>query len=197
MGMFDSLYCEKNLPTPKDFENLNIDWSKVEFQTKSLDNCLSKYVITKDGKLVEQVTEYEHIPFTKEELKRKDHKPWNIVKESKIVNQYTKDVSFHGVIRFYESFNLSAEEDAWVDFDAYFIYDKLDKIELVNVERNKSRKYSLEKLFEEEDKIKNSFIYKLKKYSGWFLFWKKIVDISYKASRACGRIQTFAIKRGV
>lgn len=192
--MFDNLKCKKELPLNEELKTLDVKWSDVTFQTKDLDNCLSNYVITEDGSLVEEIVEYKYTYYTQEEKKQKDHKPWNIVKDQEIVKQYTKQVNFHGKICFYEMFDLSDEEDIWVDFEAYFTYGKLDKIELAKVEKHQCRKIRWKQFCEEQEKKKNNFSYKLKKYSGWFWFWNKVGHVCYKLSRFFGDINSFIMR---
>ncbi len=180
--MFSYIFCKKELPLNSDLKTLNIKWDEIEFQTKDLDNCLDKYIITEDGDLIEEIVEYEYTYYSEEEKKKKDHKPWNIIKEQKIVNQYTKKIDFHGKITFYEIFEFSDTEDIWVDFNAYFIYGKLDKLELLECKKYKSRKNDLNDLFEKNKKLKNSFIYKFKKNIGYFWFFKKLSKLFYNLS---------------
>jgi hypothetical protein len=52
MGMFDDVYCEADLP-PGHPE------SEREFQTKSLCNCMDRFTITKEGRLVLHTFRYE------------------------------------------------------------------------------------------------------------------------------------------
>ena len=144
--------------------------------------------------MLEEVIEYEYTYYTEEEKKQKDHKPWNIVKDQKIVKQETKKVDFHGKITFYETFNFSDEEDIWVDFDAYFVYGKLDKLELAKVEKYENRKIKMDEYWKTYESKQNSFSYKLRKYSGWFWSWKKIEKTCYSLSRFFDNIRYFIIK---
>lgn len=192
--MHDSVKCEKRLPLNKELRSLKIKWNKVEFQTKDLDNCLNNYVITKDGDLIEEVVEYEYTYYTEEEKKSKDFKPWNIIKDQKILKQYTKKVDYHGKITFYDILKFSDTEDIWVDFEAYFSYGKLDKISLLKAEKHESRSIRNDEFWKEQEKIKNSFSYKLKKRTGWFWFWNKVSIVCYKISRLFSSIQYFIIK---
>lgn len=194
MSMYDSIKCEKKLPLNKELRSLKIKWNKVEFQTKDLDNCLNNYVITKDGDLIEEVVEYEYTYYTEEEKKSKDFKPWNIIKDQKILKQYTKKVDYHGKITFYDILKFSDTEDIWVDFEAYFSYGKLDKISLLKAEKHESRSIRNDEFWKEQEKIKNSFSYKLKKLTGWFWFWNKVSIVCYKISRLFSTIQYFIIK---
>ena len=192
--MFDNLKCKKELPLNEELKTLDVKWDEVTFQTKDLDNCLSNYVITESGDLIEDIVEYDYTYYTEEEKKKRNFRPWNIIKDQKISKQYTKQVNFHGKICFYEMFDLSEEEDVWVDFDAYFIYGKLDKIELTKVEKHECRKIRMDEFWKEQEKKKNSFSYKLKKYSGWFWLWNKVSETCYNISRFFSDIHSFIIR---
>jgi hypothetical protein len=195
MGMFDNIKVKAPLPLTEELKKLNIDWSNTTFQTKDLDNCLSDYFITEGGELKEEVTEYEYTYYTEEEKKDKSFRPWNFIKESKIKNQYQKQVDFHGKITFYELFEISEEEDIWVDFEAFFIYGKLDKINLIKIEKQKSRKAKLKEWTEEDKKKTNSLTFKLKKYSGYFMSLRKLARLASSASNFFAKLQSFFIRR--
>jgi hypothetical protein len=191
--MFDNIKCEKELPLNDEIKSLDVKWNEVIFQTKDLDNCLSDYRITQDGQLVEEVVEKEYIYYTEEE--RKKLKSWNFIKDQKIIKEYSKDVNYHGTIRFYELFDLSEEEDIWVEFDAHFVYGKLDKIELANTQKHESRKIKMNRWKEEDQKKINSFKYKLKKHSGYFWLFNKLSRICYKTSNFFSRLHMSFIRR--
>jgi hypothetical protein len=195
MGMFDNIKVKAPLPLTEELKKLNIDWSNTTFQTKDLDNCLSDYFITESGELKEEVTEYEYTYYTEEEKKDKSFRPWNFIKESKIKNQYQKQLDFHGKITFYELFEVSEEEDVWVDFEAFFIYGKLDKINLIKIEKQKGRKVKLKEWAEEDKKKTNSLTFKLKKYSGYFMSLRKLARLASSASNFFAKLQSFFIRR--
>jgi hypothetical protein len=194
MGMFSYIKCHKELPLTDELKSLSVKWKELQFQTKDLDNCLETYIISEEGELLEEVIEYEYTYYTEEEKKQKDHKAWNIVKDQKIVNQETKKLDFHGKITFYETLDFSDEEDIWVDFDAYFVYGKLDKLELAKVEKYKNRKRESDEYWNNYNNKKNSFSYKLRKYSGWFWVWKKIEKVCYSLSRFLDSIRYYIIR---
>jgi hypothetical protein len=194
MGMFSYIKCKRELPLTDELKNLSVKWDETQFQTKDLDNCLETYIISEDGELLEEVIEYEYTYYTEEEKKQKDHKPWNIVKDQKIVKQETKKVDFHGKITFYETLDLNDEESIWVDFDAYFVYGKLDKLELAKVEKYKNRKREADEYWNNYNNKKNSFSYKIKKYFGWFWVWKKIEKICYSLSKFLDSIRYYIIR---
>lgn len=194
MGMFSYIFCKAALPLNEDLKSLNLKWDEIEFQTKDLENCLEKYTITEEGYLVENVEEYEYTYYTKEEKKTKKLKPWDIVKEQKIIKQYTKNVNFHGKITFYEILKFSETEDIWIDFDAYFVYGKLDKIELTKTEKIKSRENGLAEFIANQKKLKNSILYKIKKYSGWYWLFRQISKCCYNLSRLFSNIHFLIIR---
>jgi len=174
MSMFDNIKVKKDLPLTEELKNLPINWKEVTFQTKDLDNCLFDYFITEDGELVCEHVELEYVYYTEEERKQKGHRPWDLVKETIEKSRHNEKVNLHGKISFYSMETISETEEAWIDFEAYFIYGKLDKIELLKVEKHKSKKYDTEKWVQEMQKRKNSFSHKLGKYTGWFWLWKQI-----------------------
>jgi hypothetical protein len=196
MGMFDSIYVKTKLPLNEDLKNLNVKWEELEFQTKDLENCLLRYDII-DDKLVEHVIEREYVHYTEEEKKDKNRKPWDLFKDVKITNEYDKDISHHGVINFYTGVDHTDEESFWVEFNAYFVYGKLDKIELFKCEKQKSRNL-YHKEWEEIRKIEDKKIWnrmkKILRYIGWRWFWNKMSRCSYKISRIFSKIQMFIIR---
>ena len=192
--MFSYIKCKRELPLTDELKGLTVKWDDVQYQTKDLDNCLETYIISEDGELLEEVIEYEYTYYTEEEKKQKDYKPWNIVKDQKIVKQETKKVNFHGKITFYETLDLNDQESIWVDFDAYFVYGKLDKLELAKAEKYENRKIKMDEYWKTHESKQNSFSYKLRKYSGWFWLWKKVEKICYSISKFFDKIRYFIIK---
>ena len=192
--MFSYIKCKKELPLTDDLKGLSVKWNETQFQTKDLDNCLETYIISDDGELLEEVIEYDYTYYTEEEKKQKDHKPWNIVKDQKIIKQETKKADFHGKITFYETLDLNEQESIWVDFEAYFVYGKLDKLELAKVEKYENRKIKMDEYWKTYESKQNKLSYKLKKYSGWFWLWKKIEKCCYSMSRFFDIIRYFIIR---
>lgn len=128
--MFDNVKCKAALPLPESLKDLPINWGEEVFQTKSMDNYMGTYVITEDAQLVELVIENEYVFYTEEEKKELDIKPWVVYKEVIEKSRQEKPVDYHGVVNFYTVVRRTEEKDQWVEFDAYFIYGKLDKIKL-------------------------------------------------------------------
>ena len=192
--MFSYIKCKKELPLTDELKSLSVKWDELQYQTKDLDNCLENYIISEDGELLEEVIEYEYTYYTEEEKKQKDHKPWNIVKDKKIIKQETEKVDFHGKITFYETFDLNDLESIWVDFHAYFVYGKLDKLELAKVEKYENRKVKMDEYWKTYESKQNSLSYKLKKYSGWFWVWNKIGRGCYSLSKVLDSIRYFIVR---
>lgn len=102
MGMFDSIICEYPLPV-KEVQ------SRI-FQTKDTpDQFLSKYKITKDGKLFVSLGGF----YEKESFKKGSCK-----------NEKWKRVCFEGKIRFYDFYN-DETQSGWIEFLADFKKGKL------------------------------------------------------------------------
>ena len=197
MGMFDDITCKKELPLNEELKTLSIKWEEVGFQTKDLENCLLHYTISEDGRLLEHVVEQEYVHYTEEERKQKGRKPWDLYKEVIIKNEYDKEVHHHGVVNFYTGVDYTDEEEFWVEFNAYFIYGKLDRIELLKCEKQKSRTV-YHKEWEEQRRIEDSKLWnrvkRLLRYVGWRWFWHKMSRCCYSASSVFASIQTFIIR---
>ena len=191
--MYDTIKCKKKLPLTAELKALDVKWDELNFQTKDLDNCLCDYTITKRGDLLEELVKYEYTYYTKEEQEKQKY-PWRVIKDQKIIEQETKKVDFHGKITFYETLDLNDQESMWVDFTAYFIYGKLDKIELSKVEKYENRKTKMDEFWKKHEAEQNSIKYKIKKYSGWLWFWKKVGIICYKISSFFASINHFIIR---
>ncbi len=141
MGMYDNVKLEnwEMLPDPPPQE--------IEFQTKSLDNQLHEYTITKDGKLIHHDFDLEVVP--DDELPYKDDpspfkRMFGCLRHT---NERDVEVNLHGIVNFYGDMNtgeimlidpLTGKDSEhpgarpeWFEYNAYFIYGKLDKIERV------------------------------------------------------------------
>jgi len=130
MGLFDTIYCKYPLPIP------NLE--KEDFQTKDLDCSMDTYEISEEGKLYKIIKNYKErkkpdmLKWGSEEyFKWLDDNPLELIFEEK------RPILHHGVINFYTSINFPDQQDSklkdfrWVEFDAYFSYGNLDKIEIV------------------------------------------------------------------
>ena len=92
----------------------------VEFQTKSFDNAMEKYVITNNGELYREVWDYKWINDDERPLKGYLQKI-----EGSYRREYLTD--FHGDIIFYTSRPIT-EDSIWRDYTARFTNGKLSRI---------------------------------------------------------------------
>ena len=196
MGMFDEIYVKKDLPLPEEVTNL-FDWKNYRFQTKDLDNYLGEYIINEYNELVEVVIEREYVPYTEEEKKELKPKPWSIWKEVIEKSRSYKIIDYHGVLNFYNYESLDEDTDFWLDFKAYFVYGKLDKIELVEFNKNTGKKEKdKEFLLSIEREKKNPWnIFKTyARYVGWRVFWKFVDKILFKIIGVFEKMRWFLIR---
>lgn len=161
MGLFDTVTCDYALPFPKEAEELKSppDWSKVEFQTKSmgdsdgiLNGFMDNYMIEEDGQIYKDVYERDWATNEKGEEYMKETKGG------------IEKVNYTGEMVFYAS-HLEEKYDYWVEFVALFWKGDLKEIKLNNWERidNSARLEAHEKFtsaVKEQTEIKNSKWYK-------------------------------------
>lgn len=189
--MFDSIIVKQNLPIPEEIKDLK-DWKNYQFQTKDLDNCLLDYWISEDGELFEHIVEREYVPYTKEEKKKL--KKWILWKD--VIEKGSRDekINHHGTLTFYTYDEIDEDTNFWVEFKAYFVYGKLDKIEFVEFKLDKDRKINNKK-WEEEHKKRAKHPWNVFKhyasYLGWRWFWRKVSNLLYRLSNAISRLQMF------
>ena len=111
MGLYDTLRIEQKIPGFSDIPD-------CEFQTKSLDSALEKYVITNKGELYREIWEYEWIA-----------DPTSIFEGyfNKIDGTYRREylTDYHGDIIFYENRSV---DGTWRDYTARFTEGKLTRI---------------------------------------------------------------------
>ena len=120
-----------------------------------------------------------------------------IDKDVKITNEYDKFVEHHGVINFYTGVDHTDEESFWVEFNAYFIYGKLDKIELAKCEKQKSTKLH-NKEWDEKRKLDDKKLFNRAKRTlrklGWTFFWRKVSNFFYQLSNFFSKIRMIIIR---
>jgi predicted RNA-binding protein len=136
---------------------------------------LSEYILDENGFLFEEVVEREYVEYSKEERKGEKVKPWNIFKDVKEISRTTKKIDYHGVLTFYCVEKINEKEQIWVDFEAFFIYGKIDKLLLKSFQKHevKSNDDWIEKQKLENKKLKN----RIKKLIGWKFFWIKVANL--------------------
>lgn len=197
MGMFDNIICKKELPLTEELLKLSINWTDRDFQTKDLDCSLACYYINEKGLLEEEVVEREYIKYTEEEIQSQNISPWSVYKEIIEKNRYLKPISHHGVINFYDSIPINEKQDLWIEFKAYFIYGKLDKIELFQSEIKESYSISYlqwQKKQEQEEKRPLNRLRNILRYVGWRKFWNSVAKCSYSTNNFYVKYKRFVIK---
>lgn len=190
--MFDNIKVKRKLPLNEELKKLNIDWSKIVFQTKDLENYLGHYFIDRRGFLLEEIVEGDWIPVPEDQR----DVPWHVA-DFEEKKRYNKKVDFHGVLNFYASEELNDKEDFWVDFAAYFVYGKLDKIELKKFEKMESHKISLKEwqdIHNEEQKKLINRVKNLLRKIGWGKFWNFIAKTLNKTSQLIEKVRWFIIR---
>jgi hypothetical protein len=197
MGMFDTIIVKRDLPLPEEVKHLNIDWKTYGFQTKDLENCMLEYTIDESGKLFEHIVEREYIEYSEEEKKNKERRPWDLWKEVLIKGERHEEVNHHGTIIFYAYEEFDDAQDFWLDFKAYFVYGKLDKIELLEFKKQKSHKITNQEIDnkrKQEQKQPWNVFKKYASYIGWRWFWRNASRWCYDLSRVSSGIQMFIIR---
>jgi hypothetical protein len=113
MGMFDTIKVEMKIPGYTEIPD-------EVFQTKSLDNCMYHYVITRSGDIYREEWEYDWIEDDKHMLGG-----WI----QKVEDSYRREylTNFHGDIIFYTSKPLT-EDRIWRDYTARFTEGKLARV---------------------------------------------------------------------
>ena len=111
MGLFDRVYCKRELPLPQDLKGLpEHDWANEEFQTICLENWMLSVTIQEDGSLTCDLPEFE-------------------------------TQSYHGSFYFYTHINKNdLPNDYRVEFQAIYSFGKLKEIKLIEFDINCNRK---------------------------------------------------------
>jgi hypothetical protein len=191
MGMFDEIEVKQTLPLPEEIKDIR-DWPSYTFQTKDLDCTLSRYII-RDDKLYARIVEMEYEYYTDEERKKlqKNLRWAPVIKSSKEISSREEEQNFHGKLRFCTYDTLDVEHDYWVDFEAYFIYGKLDKIELVEFEkRYVEDRDSWKKVMQKKAKHPWNRFKFYAGYLGWNWFWVRVARTLNKCANLISKLQT-------
>jgi hypothetical protein len=113
MGMFDYLEVQQKIPGYAGIPD-------EEFQTKSFENLMDKYIITVKGHLYRERWQYEWVEEPEHFLKGYIRKI-----EGSLTREYLTD--FHGDIIFYTSKPIT-ENRVWRDYTARFTEGRLARI---------------------------------------------------------------------
>ena len=120
MGMYDSIKCYYPLPY-----KFKVEQSTIEFQTKDLENFMADYEISKKGYLY--LIESKSRLLSKRELKKYEGQIFHPIMTSWNTGKKIRQ-NYHGILNFYTSFGEHDGLFEWVEFNAYFVYGKIDKI---------------------------------------------------------------------
>lgn len=174
MGMFDEIQCKVPLPTKRGVKTA-AEWKLNNFQTKDLDECMSRFEIRKSGLWLEKVS-YEPVETNKEECL------WSVGLKPKSREWVKYD--FTGYVNFYDFiYNVDEENDLSIEFRAHFVNGKLQgKIKLVEwkFENNFERKSSTEKHekeFQERQEFCNKWYFKY-----GLKYWNNLLRFVFKYS---------------
>jgi hypothetical protein len=208
MGMFDTIFIQKELPlTVKQKKIFSyIDWEKQPFQTKNLDNALSTYTLKKNGKLYVTVIEGEHVRTmteVEEKKERKKHRwvwPYEFVEKSRkeIVEKYTGDLLFYDIV------SDTNKNEWWVEFEAKIINGSLKgKIKTIKLEINRTHKEIQDdeaKWKKKMDEYNQKLSTKFKKFMNkitcryWYYFWDFVSKTIRKTSEGLNKISFWVIR---
>lgn len=168
MGMFDYVNCKYPLPKPSfDLESWGVKLDNIEYQTKDLENCLTRYTIRDNGELWYEDVAYEWVDDDNAFLKG----------YMDVVSSHDKPSNFHGVLTFYCYEDLGERDGKFysleLDYEAKFVDNKITDLKLVKelISDVTERKKKLDEWFEEE-KIKSN-----KWYNKYFFNTKPVRKI--------------------
>jgi hypothetical protein len=138
MGLFDTIIVKRKLPLTKEIKKAfpNKDWTKEDFQTKSLDNTMTSYYIKKNGFLYTEKVEGEQVRTMTEAEEKKIRKQGRFCWPYKFVEHSRESVKeiITDTINFY-SYENDEEGNTWdIEFDAEIIKGKLKSLKLVKAE---------------------------------------------------------------
>lgn len=134
MGMYDNLIISRHLLPLRyeDFDYLtDIDYVKLDWQTKSFDNNLSNIYIEDDKRLYIEKFDYEEVP--KEERPYPDDIGiFGLCGSLRKTNISIEPLDYHGYVRFYTNI-----KNIWFEYEAKFTDGLMVDIKRVINEYNK------------------------------------------------------------
>ena len=137
MGMYDTVEVHRKLPLQGIPANeiralkQGVNWKEVEFQTKSIDNCMDHYKIAINGKLYIQRANYTEVKESRKvshadfPMMKIDGKPW-----------FEPAPKTPTSLIFYGNVKTSPHRcvDYWLECEAIFLRGKLHEIKLISLE---------------------------------------------------------------
>ena len=205
--MFDTVYCEKKLPLTKEIKKAfpDKDWTKEDFQTKSLDSTMSSYYIKKNGYLYTEKVEGENVRIMTEAEERKTRKQGKFCWPYEFVETSRKSVKelITETINFY-SYEEDEEGNTWdIEFDAEIVKGKVVDIKLVKAEivttaeQNAANEKQWQDRLEAHEKhpwTKTKKVLNKITFNYWRKFWDKVSRILGSTSRITQKLQMLVIK---
>ena len=146
MGMFDTVEVHRKLPLKANDEvnskqvaalNKKFSWKEIQFQTKSLDNCMEHFKIAVNGKLYVRRQKYKEPDPKKYRGKKSwadvpflepDGKPW-----------FEPAPKVPTSLQFYTNVELRKGKEYWLEFEAIFLEGKLYEIKQIALEEIKEQ----------------------------------------------------------
>jgi hypothetical protein len=207
MGMFDYVFCERKLPLTKEIKKAfpDKDWTKTDFQTKSLHNIMHSYHIKKNGYLYTEKVEGEHVRTMTEEDESKARKqgrfcwPYKFVETSRtsVKEEITDTVNFY-------DYSDDKDGNTWdIEFDAEFVKGKLTSLKLVKgeithtAEENAANEKKWQEHWEAHEKHPWTRTKKLLNkitFNYWSRFWSKVSKALYQLQQKIVALQLWVIK---
>lgn len=172
MGMYDNIKCEIPLPIPEDAEELkDVVWANIDFQTKSLMNCLSYYVIGFNKELHEQ-----------RHLQGDPLSFWDADDED--IPTALVPCHYHGIVEFY-TYLQKDKNDYHITFKATFTQGKVVDLVLLDFEQedNKGRLVKEAVYRKELEHIRD--IRTRWWYTVYRIFYRKPIMWAGRKTRAC------------
>jgi hypothetical protein len=207
MGLFDTIFCEKKLPLTKEVKLAfpETDWSKVDFQTKDLDNTMTTYSITKNGTLSILKVEGESVRVISEEEEKKIRKqkkfcwPYEFVEKSRKYEKYV----YTGLVNFYY-YREDKDDNTWdVEFTATFVNGKLQKLVLDSAkiirtaeENAADEKHWKDKqeAYEKHPWTRTKKILNKVTFRYWTTLWNNVSKILYSLQQKIQKLQMWIIR---
>ena len=194
MGMFDTLEVHRKLPlkandevSAKEIRALKqgVKWKEIEFQTKSLDNCMEHLKIGVNGKLYIKRQKYKETDPKKHRGKKgknlfdnfpllePEGKPW-----------FEPAPKIPTSLQFYTNVELNKGKEYWLEFEAIFLEGKLHQIKQIILEEIKLTELDFSGCTDIETKYNQDDLYHyqkpLRKFFKKFIKWQEKILLGKK-----------------
>lgn len=149
MGLFDNIHVKKKLPSNsllKQFLGKDFDLSKLEYQTKDLENAMLHYEIRANGDLYYEEVKYRETTPEEKEIERKQAlkeknkwlRPFSLRVESTrwVKTDITRTINFYAYFKHTDGRYYS------IDYVTTVVKGKVKNIKLDKTERETDQEYS-------------------------------------------------------